>query len=265
MLPEFLLLFLLGLRHGLDPDHIAVIDGLTLRFLTVRPRVAPWVGTLFAAGHGLVVTLIAGLVGCYVPAIAFPVWLRTVADWLPTALLLLVGLLNLRALLRPAAPDTPFGWRQHLVPARLAGSLHPAAAAVLTGVLFATVFDTATQVAAWGYAATRQGGVGAALLLGGFFSAGMILTDTLDGRLVCRLLQRPVGTALHQRYRRRLGWGIVGLSFGVAGYQLLSYWQPQLAFSDAGYSLIGLGLLGVVLGLYGWLWRQPALTTDEPA
>lgn len=260
MVPELLLLFLLGLRHGLDPDHIAVIDGLTLRFLGVRPGVAPWVGTLFAAGHGLVVTLIAGLVGYYVPAVAFPTWLRVVAEWLPTGLLVLVGVLNLRVLQRPetaeAGPLQLAGWRQHLLPARLETSLHPAAV-VLTGILFATVFDTATQAAAWGYAAARQGGVGAALGLGLVFSAGMILTDTLDGRLVCRLLQQPVGAVAHRRYRRRLGWGIVGLSFGVASYQLASRLVPELALSDASYSWLGLALLSMALGLYAWLWWRP--------
>lgn len=32
------LLFVLGLRHGFDPDHIAVIDGLTLRAEQRRDR-----------------------------------------------------------------------------------------------------------------------------------------------------------------------------------------------------------------------------------
>ena len=31
------LMLTLGLRHGLDPDHIAVIDGLTIRALDQRP------------------------------------------------------------------------------------------------------------------------------------------------------------------------------------------------------------------------------------
>ncbi|MBK8019761.1 MAG: hypothetical protein IPK20_25780 [Betaproteobacteria bacterium] len=53
------LMGLLGLRHGFDPDHIAVIDGLGLRFEGQRPRLSPWVGTLFSLGHGGLVTLIA--------------------------------------------------------------------------------------------------------------------------------------------------------------------------------------------------------------
>ena len=47
-----MLMFVLGLRHGLDPDHIACIDGLTWRTLDHdhNHRLAPWVGTLFAVG-----------------------------------------------------------------------------------------------------------------------------------------------------------------------------------------------------------------------
>ena len=50
------LMFALGLRHGLDPDHIACIDSLTWRALEHEHRNAAWVGTLFATGHGLPVS-----------------------------------------------------------------------------------------------------------------------------------------------------------------------------------------------------------------
>ena len=50
------LIFLLGLRHGLDPDHIAIIDGISMRLTQQKNKLAPWVGTLFALGHGLVIT-----------------------------------------------------------------------------------------------------------------------------------------------------------------------------------------------------------------
>ena len=53
------LFFLLGLRHGIEPDHIAAIDGLTLRAHDHHERHAPWTGTLFALGHGLAVAAIA--------------------------------------------------------------------------------------------------------------------------------------------------------------------------------------------------------------
>ena len=53
------LAFALGVRHGVDPDHLTAIDGL----IRVRPRRTN--GLYFAIGHGLVVTaLAAGFGGC---------------------------------------------------------------------------------------------------------------------------------------------------------------------------------------------------------
>ena len=52
-------MLVLGLRHGLDPDHIACIDRLTWRAMQHGRHHGPWVGTLFAIGHGLLVTIVA--------------------------------------------------------------------------------------------------------------------------------------------------------------------------------------------------------------
>src|SRR5258706_15226717 len=51
--------FLLGLKHGLDPDHLAAIDGLTRFNASRRPLLSRWSGLLFSAGHGVVVTAAA--------------------------------------------------------------------------------------------------------------------------------------------------------------------------------------------------------------
>jgi high-affinity nickel-transport protein len=49
-LSGILLMFMLGLRHGFDPDHIAIIDGVSVRYAATKPLLAKWTGTLFAAG-----------------------------------------------------------------------------------------------------------------------------------------------------------------------------------------------------------------------
>src|SRR5260221_715144 len=46
------LVFVLGLKHGLDPDHLVAIDGLT------RSSRSRWCGLFFSLGHGCVVTLV---------------------------------------------------------------------------------------------------------------------------------------------------------------------------------------------------------------
>ena len=73
-LSGLVLMFVLGLRHGLDPDHIACIDGLTWRALSHdhNQGYAPWIGTLFAIGHGLLVTSIAVGVSRLTHAVSLP-------------------------------------------------------------------------------------------------------------------------------------------------------------------------------------------------
>src|SRR5260221_598841 len=46
------LFFVLGLKHGLDPDHLVAIDGFT------RSSRSRWSGLFFSLGHRVVVTLV---------------------------------------------------------------------------------------------------------------------------------------------------------------------------------------------------------------
>jgi high-affinity nickel-transport protein len=260
-----LLMLILGLRHGLDPDHIAVIDGMTLRHFRERPGLAKWAGTLFALGHGAVVTVIAVLVAVLSHSVALPTQFSAVAAWMPVALLLVVGTLNLVALLRNDPHSHAIrGWRYYFLPKRLRETSRPMGIFVI-GVLFALVFDTTTQAAAWGLAAAGSHGVAGALLIGLVFSAGMVATDTLDSRLLTRLLQRTDGTAAMRRYRRLLGWLIVVMAYGVAAYSILTYFQPAFELGETAYTLVGLGFFAIVLSMYGLLWyRHRAATSQHP-
>jgi high-affinity nickel-transport protein len=252
----FLLMFVLGLRHGLDPDHIACIDGLTWRTIEHDTRLAPWVGTLFALGHGLLVTVIAAGVSQLTHSVPIPDRVVEVFNWLPTALLIMVGTLNLRLLLRAGGAYQPTGWKMKLIPARLRNHSNPLAI-VLIGVLFATVFDTATQASAWGYVATSKGGIMAALSAGLLFTAGMLITDTLDSRLLCRIARRADGAEMSRRYRRNVGWLIVCLSYGVAGYNVAKAAMPEIEIDDTAYSLAGLLLLMILIAMWMWsLWLK---------
>jgi len=255
------LMFMLGLRHGLDPDHIAMIDGVAYRALDERPRLAPWMGTLFALGHGMAVTVIAVLLGASAGRFALPAWLRVALDWLPTLLLLLVGTVNLRALLGRRA-YRPQGWKTPFVPRKLRDSSHPLAI-VLVGVVFALVFDTATQAAAWGYALASSGGAAAALAAGLAFTTGMVVTDTVDGRLMVRLLRQASGRADADLYRRRIGWAVVAMSFAMAAYSIASHAVPAFDIGDLGFSAVGgLLVLALLLACVSAARRRPL--TDSP-
>lgn len=251
-LPGVALMLGLGLRHGFDPDHIALIDSLALQAHRRRPRIAPWVGTWFALGHGMVVTVIAVIVSLTAQRVTLPAAVAPFIEWVPVALLLLIGIANLRALCANQAQSASVVLRLGIVPAALRSTTHPLGIFIV-GALFAAIFDTITQAAAWGYIATQQGGVVSALLSGGIFTLGMLITDTLDSRLLCRVL-RNASPHITARYRRRLAWLVVCMSFAVVLYALLSALFPRLVLSDLAYSALGLTMMGVVAGFYLWLW-----------
>jgi nickel/cobalt transporter (NiCoT) family protein len=238
------LLFVLGLRHGLDPDHIAVIDNLTLRAVERDSPWARWTGSLFAAGHSLSVLGVALIAGWAAADLAWPRWFSPLVDGLIVGLLLLVGTTNLLSLRRPGG-YTPVGWRSALVPGWL-GERRGTSGALLVGIVFGLVFDTATQAAAWGVAASAQSGLGGAAAIVLAFAVGMIITDTLDSQIVARLMDTD-SAELRARYRRLVGFVIVATSYGMAGYALASL-VFAVELPDMVYTWLGLGFVCVVGG-----------------
>lgn len=240
------LLFLLGMRHGLDPDHIAVIDNITFRAMDDRPKAAAWTGFLFSCGHSLSVMVIAVLFGFAGRLFQLPAWFANVMTIAVVGLLLLVGTLNLRALLSNA-PYRAKGWRHAVLPGYLKASTHPLTT-LLIGLSFGLVVDTAAQVATWGATAAAAGGIAAAALVGLSFAAGMVLTDSADSLIVATLLRKQRSAERVSRYRRRIGWLIVGLSYGMAALGLVSLLQLVPPFDDTQALMIGAVATGGVIG-----------------
>src|SRR5581483_1831103 len=83
--------FLLGVKHGVDPDHLSTVDGLTRFNLAARPRVARWSGCLFSLGHGLMVMAVAAVIASSAGAWSAPSWLEPVGAWISLAFLLALG------------------------------------------------------------------------------------------------------------------------------------------------------------------------------
>ncbi|HWH81694.1 MAG TPA: hypothetical protein VNU71_05600 [Burkholderiaceae bacterium] len=210
------LFFLLGLRHGIEPDHIAAIDGLTLRAHDHRERHAPWTGSLFALGHGLAIAAIAVAVSVLAASFTLPARLVQVIDWLPIVLLALLGLWNLAALLRRGS-YRPSSVRMKLIPARLRERTD-VWSTVAIGLLFALVIDTVAHVSAWSVFATHRGGWWAGVVAGLLFSFGMLIASTADSQLVARVLRSARGDAAASRLRRGIGWFVVVLSLGVVAH-----------------------------------------------
>src|SRR5450432_178493 len=262
-LSGIVLMLLLGLRHGFDPDHIAIIDGVSVRYATSRPLLAKWTGTLFAFGHGTVVTSIAVMISRFSHSWNFPQFVWNILDWMPGLLLIFVRMLNLRVL-NSQKHYHPKGWKMFFIPAKLKNSSHPLAI-VLIGILFAMVFDTNTQAAAWAYSASSGSGSSHAFILGLCFTAGMMLTDSLDSQILYLLTQHSSGTEKVFAYRRKIGWIIVAITFSVGLYKIISHINPGFELSETVLTGVGLSLfagMGIFYTRLSIFLRHKS--TDEP-
>jgi len=237
-----LLVFVLGLKHGFDADHLATIDGLT-RFNSRRnPRLARYCGTLFSLGHGVVVVAIALIVSLLTRGWQTPEWLEAFGAWTSIVFLAALGLLNFHAVLHtpPAQMVRPIGVKGRFL-GRLAEATTPGLIA-LVGALFALSFDTISQAALFALTAAQFGGWQHALLMGLVFMAGMLVTDGINGLWISRLILRADQIALITS--RVMSLVVASLSLLVAGFGLAKLTWPALgAWSEGKEMLFGFALV----------------------
>jgi high-affinity nickel-transport protein len=243
------LVFTLGLKHGLDADHLVTIDGLTRFNTVVRPRLARWCGLLFSLGHGAIVMAIALAVGLAARRWMVPGWLEALGAWISIAFLAALGLLNLAAVVSAAPHEVV---QTVAVKGRfLAGftrTSRPVAVAAI-GALFALSFDTVSQAALFAFTATRTGGWQYALALGLLFTLGMTLADAANGVWIALLLRRADRRA--RIASRVMGLVIAGLSLAVAAYGVARYASPAIAgWGDGRELALGLAVIVVVVSSY---------------
>src|SRR5262245_41392514 len=184
------LVFMLGLRHGFDPDHLVAIDGMT------RSTQSRWCGLFFSLGHGVVVTLIGIAVAVAATEWQAPAWLEQTGALISIGVLLVLGLANLATLLR--TPDgtkvSLVGLRSRWLRERLERASHPAVIASI-GAAFAVSFDTVSHALAFSLTGATMAGVVFAALLGLIFTLGMVLTDALNGLWVARMMSGPAAAS----------------------------------------------------------------------
>ena len=243
-------IFLLGLRHGFDADHLATIDGLTRISSRQQRSFSRYCGVLLSLGHGVVVLSIAVTIGLLSERWAPPEWLDAFGTWVSIAFLLLLGTVNLRAVLR-ATPGKPValvgvkGW----IFGRTT-QVHSAAGVAAVGALFALSFDTMSQAALFAVTATQYGGLSHAVMLGLLFVLGMIVTDGLNGWWISRLIARADQiAALASRIMSvavsSVSLLIAGLSIGKMASPLIDNWSEgkELVFGGIVVSVIALSYL----------------------
>jgi high-affinity nickel-transport protein len=258
--------FVLGVRHGFDADHLATIDGLT-RFNTAAGKgFARYCGALFSIGHGAVVvaTAIAAaiLVGRWSP----PGWLTTSGLWLSITVLAALGLVNLRAVATadPRQVVAPVGLKGRFL-GRLARASHPALIGLI-GALFAISFDTISQAVLFSVTAARIAGIPYALALGGVFTAGMLIVDGANGLWVARMIRRSDAAA--RIASRVMATTLAVISIAVAALGASRSLLPAVdSWSDNNELLCGFAVMATVLGAFlfsMWIGRRFPVSRTQP-
>lgn len=197
--------YVLGLRHGVDADHIAAIDNTTRKLMQEgKPRFT--VGTWFSLGHSTIVfSLIAAIVFVTrsiigkIPAIQS--WGAITGTFISGAFLWIIGFLNIvivfgvYRIFKQAKQGTlneeqleeymeNRGFLNRLFKPLFrivndAWQIYP------IGVLFGLGFDTATEVAliaiSVGVGVSSSVPLWQIMVLPLLFTCGMVLTDTTDG------------------------------------------------------------------------------------
>jgi high-affinity nickel-transport protein len=256
-----LMVFLLGLRHGMDPDHLATIDGLARYNAQVRPRLARWSGCFFSLGHGAIVTLVAGFVAATLHDGAAPQWLERLGAWISIGFLLALGIMNIVAVFRTPADRVVHltGFKGRWL-GRIAETSHPAVIAMI-GAAFALSFDTISQAALFSLTGVHLAGWPFSVALGLLFTLGMMSTDGLNGAWVASILERADRRA--RVASRVMGLAIASLGIGIAGLGMARLLSTQTAAMLAGAELpMGLGVAIIVVASFAVAMR---LARPRPA
>lgn len=239
------LAFTLGVRHGLDADHLATIDGLARRNAKKHPILARFSGTLFSAGHGIVVMLVAFAASVLAKEWHTPNWLEISGTAISVAILLGLAFLNLHAAWTTPRGEmvAPVGLRSRLFN-KIVAAEHPLVI-VGIGMLFALSFDTVSQAALFAFAASQFGGTGHALIAAACFVLGMMLADGLNGLWIARLISRADRRA---RIASRVMATAVGLvSLGIGAFTLARLVSPMLEHWNEERGLyVGIGVIVAV-------------------
>ncbi len=286
--------FVLGLRHGMDADHIAAIDNVT-RKLIQEGRRPLTVGAWFSLGHSTVVLLMI---------VALVIATRTIVNSLPFlqsggafvgttvsgVFLLLIGLINTTIVigLYRAFRQTREGSLTQLeienlmskagLLSRYFGPLFRIVSAPWKiypiGLLFGLGFDTASEIAL--IAISVGVGISASLplwmilLLPFMFTCGMVLVDTTDG-MAMRLaygwaMLRPM-RKLYYNLTITVISVLVALAIGVveilqaAGGELGlkgPFWSflETLDFETLGIVVVGLFVATWLFSLSYWKYKR---------
>lgn len=277
----------LGLRHAVDPDHIAAIDNTTRKLMQEGQRPVG-VGLFFSLGHSTVVFALSLAIAASAAAVQrYLPNLQSAGQIIGTSLsggfLLLIAGLNLVVL-----ADVYRTWRRVVRGGEydemslndylsrrglLARLFRPLLALVrhsrqmyLIGLLFGLGFDTASEVGILGMSAAagaRGMPVWLILLLPLLFVAGMSLVDTADGVAMLGAYGwayvRPVRKLYYNLNITLISVLVALLIGGIEVLQVVSnetaarggFWDSinSLSLNDLGFYIVGIFMAGWLISM----------------
>lgn len=239
------LLLALGFRHGLDPDHIAVVDGMTrLRHNSRDYWKARLTGFQFAAGHSL--TILLATFVFYLYSIQLPAWLDSAGLWISTFVLLWLAYRNFKYCFSGSENHHHAG---SPVQRKVLQALGPFAHPMGVGFGFAISFDSLAQAGLMAAKGQELGGFFAILVMALSFGLGMMLADTSNGLLMHWLVNRSHALA-HNAGRIMSGVVAVLSLVVVAVGHSSQYFEHLESFWDTWGGYIGVSVTGIALLVY---------------
>ena len=263
------LAYTFGLRHGVDPDHIAAIDNVTRKLMQAGKRPL-YAGFFFALGHSTVVVIASVLVALSVATLqARFEGFKEIGSLIGTTvsalflfaislanIVILISVYRVFAAVRRGERLIDDDLHDVLAQRGLLGRMLRSLFGIITqswhmyplGLLFGLGFDTASEVGLLGISAA-QGSAGlpvwSILVFPALFTAGMSLVDTTDGVLMVNAY----------------GWAFIK-PIRKLYYNLTVTFVSIIVALLIG-SVEALGLLGEKLGLSGTFWDFIGLLNDN--
>ncbi|WP_316196508.1 MULTISPECIES: HoxN/HupN/NixA family nickel/cobalt transporter [unclassified Bradyrhizobium] len=275
-----------GLRHAVDPDHIAAIDNVTRKLMQEEKRPIS-TGLFFALGHSTVVIIASLLVACSIAALdAKFSWFKEIGGLVgigvSAAFLIVIALANLVILLsiyrafsatRRGQQVTDDALNDLLLRRGPISRTLRSLFAIVTkswhmyplGFLFGLGFDTATEVSLLGLSATQASSglpVWSTLVLPALFTAGMSLVDTTDGVVMVQAYGWAFTNPIRKLYYNLTMTSIsVVVALLIGGIELISLVADKWDLHGGGWSLVDqisqhFGIMGYfIIGIFviGWL------------
>jgi high-affinity nickel-transport protein len=302
LLPTAFLAYSFGLRHAVDADHIAAIDNTTRKLMQEGQRPVG-VGLFFSLGHSTIVVALSLLIAISAGIVSDIPTFREIGGLIGTTVsavfLLIIGLINLVVLIdiykvfRRVSRGGSYDeesledflnnrgllariFRPMLRLIRKSWHMYP------LGVLFGLGFDTASEVALLGLAATSGASdipIAYILILPMLFAAGMSLVDATDGILMLGAYGWAYVKPIRKLYYNlNITLVSVVIAFGIGGIEVLSIVAERLELhggiwdwiANLDFGLLGLGIIvvfllswGISTAIYRWK-RYDDLPVDRP-